>query len=92
MTVLTVNESFTADGSSQPSNLPVSGAYVFFAFGTFGGGILALEASPDNGVTWLTVDQLPGSGRLVRELASGELVRLTLSGSVGPDIKAGLRE
>ena len=92
MSVLTVNHSFTEDGVSKLSNVPLSIDYMFYATGVFGGGCLSLEASPDNGVTWFTVDQLTEPGRLIRYLVSGERVRLSVIGSTTPNITTGIRQ
>ena len=92
MSVLTVDHSFTADGVSKLSNVPLSIDYMFYATGDFGGGCLELEASPDNGVNWFTVDALTCPGRLVRYLVSGEKIRLTLLSAINPDISAGIRQ
>lgn len=92
MSVLTVDHNFTDDGVSRTSNVPVSIEYMFFATGTFGGGCLSLEASPDEGVNWFTVDQLTSPGRLIRYLVSGEKVRLILTDSNNPNINTGIRQ
>jgi len=92
MSVLTIDHTFSADGSSKLSNVPLSIEYMFFATGDFGGGNIALEASPDNGVTWFTVDKLNGPGRLIRYLVSGEKVKLTLCDAISPDCSAGIRQ
>lgn len=92
MSVLSVDQDFTADDVSKKYNIPVSEKYMFYATGTFGGGCLSLEASPDDGVNWFTVDQLTSPGRLIRYLVNGEKVRLTLSKSTNPDITAGIRQ
>ena len=92
MSVLTVDHSFIADGESLISNVPLSIDYMFFATGTFGGGCLSLEASPDNGVTWFTVDQLTAPGRLIRYLVSGEKVRLKLEESTAASVSVGIRQ
>ena len=92
MSVLTVDHSFLVDESSKVSNVPLSIEYMFFATGDFGGGTLSLESSPDNGVTWFTVDTLNGAGRLIRYLVSGEKVKLTLCDAVSPNCAAGLRQ
>ena len=94
MSVLTVNHTFTADGESSVKghNVPLSIEYMFFAVGEFGGGCLSLEASPDDGVNWFTVDQLTAPGRLIRYLVSGERVRLILSGATTPNVQAGIRQ
>ena len=92
MSVLTVNHTFATNESSRLSNVPLSIEYMFFATGDFGGGTMALEASPDNGVTWFTVDKLGGPGRLIRYLVSGEKVKLTLCNAVNPNCSAGIRQ
>ena len=92
MSVLSVDHNFTEDGISKDWNVPVSEKYMFYATGTFGGGCLSLEASPDNGDNWFTVDQLTEPGRLIRYLVSGEKVRLSVDGSASPDITAGIRQ
>lgn len=90
--VLTVDHNFTVDENSKPYNVPVSGEYMFFATGTFGGGVLSLEATPEGTTEPFTVDQLNGAGRLIRYLVSGEKVRLCLDGATNPDINAGIRQ
>lgn len=92
MSVLTVDHTFTADGESKISNVPISIEYMFFAVGDFGGGCLSLEASPDSGVNWFTVDQLTGPGRLIRYLVSGEKVRVSLVDATSPTVTAGIRQ
>lgn len=92
MGVLVVDNNFVADGESASKNIPVSGEYMFFATGIFGGGTLSLEASPDNGANWFTVDQLSEAGRLIRYLVSGERIRLCLDGATAPNINSGIRQ
>jgi len=92
VSVLTVDHLFVADGVNIISNVPLSIEYMFFATGTFGGGTLSLEASPDNGASWFTVDQLTAPGRLIRYLVSGEKVRLKLEESVAANINVGIRQ
>ncbi len=92
MSVLSVDHTFNLDEQSKTWNVPVSTEYMFYAVGPFGGGTLSLEASPDDGANWFTVDKLNGAGRLIRYLVSGEKVRLCLSGSVSPTIVAGIRQ
>ena len=92
MGVLNVDHSFSADGVSKSYNVPVSESYMFYAVGGFGGGCLSLEASPDGGSNWFTVEQLTAPGRLIRYLVSGEKVRLSLSSATAPNITTGLRQ
>ena len=92
MSVLSIEFNLTSDGQTKLSNVPVSTKYMFFATGTFGGGCLSLEASPDNGVTWFTVEQLTKPGRLIRYLVSGEKIRLKLVGATTPNIDTGIRQ
>ena len=92
MGVLSIDKNYTVDGSTEAWNVPVSNNYMFYGVGTFGGGCLSLEASPDNGVTWFTVDQLTKPGRLIRYLVNGEKVRLKLLNSTTPNVTAGIRQ
>lgn len=92
MSVLSLDFSITSNTSTKVCNVPVSTKYMFFAVGSFDGGCLSLEASPDNGVNWFTVDQLLSAGRLIRYLVDGEKVRISLTGSTAPNISAGIRQ
>jgi hypothetical protein len=91
MGVVKLDHVFTGDDSSQIQNIPVSDKYLFYAFGTFDGGCVSLEASPD-GLNWFTVDQLTETGRLIRYLVTGEHVRLKLEGATAPSVTAGIRQ
>lgn len=92
MSVLNIDFNLTSNVSTKPSNVPVSEKYMFFATGNFDGGCLSLEASPDNGVNWFTVEQLTKPGRLIRYLVSGEKIRLSLLGATAPNINTGVRQ
>ena len=92
MSVLNLDFNLLADGSTKVCNTPLSSSYMFFAVGDFGGGTICLEASPDNGANWFTVDQLTKPGRLIRYLVSGEFIRITLAASTSPNINTGLRQ
>ena len=89
-----INKTFalTANGSTDKHNVPVSSEYMFYGVGGFGGGTLQLEASPDNGINWFTVETLTKPGRLIRYLVGGEKIRITLSGATGATITTGLRQ
>ena len=80
-----------ANGSSGSQNVPLQGDYLFFASGTWGGGTLTLQASPDGGTTWYTVATLSANGRSKVFLGTGEIVRVTLSGATTPTLDSGLR-
>lgn len=63
----------------------------FIAYGTFGGGTVKLQASPDGGTTW--VDLLDENGSALStnaaavlefHLAGGVQVRANLAGGTGP--------
>jgi hypothetical protein len=97
MGVLSVDATFTVDAAIIPWNVPVSGQYMFYGIGEFGGGCLSLESLPngkgeEDESNWLTIDQLTSPGRLIRYLVSGEKVRLILNDSTNSDIKAGIRQ
>jgi hypothetical protein len=69
------------------------GRGVFAAYGTFGGGTVKLQWSPDDGTTWLDVDNgtsyvtftANGSGGF--ELPNC-LIRASLSGATSPSVSA----
>ena len=93
MGVLSIDKNYTVDGSTEAWNVPVSGNYMFYGVGGFGGGCLSLESLPNGlGVDWFTIDQLTKPGRLIRYLVSGEKVRLKLTASTTPDLNAGIRQ
>lgn len=92
MSVLNIDFNLVTDGETKSYNVPVSEDYMFYAVGAFGGGVLSLEASPDNGVNWFTVDQLSEAGRLIRYLVSGEKIRICLEGATSPNITTGVRQ
>ena len=92
MSVLTVDHTFGADGFSKTSNVPLSIDYMFYATGSFGGGTLSLEASPDDGANWFTVETLTTAGRIIRYLVAGEKIRLALTGSTAANITTGIRQ
>ena len=62
----------------------------FLAWGTFGGGTVKLQQSPDGGTTWLDFDSLTAAGRKVVTLTHSSKVRASLSGATGPNITAKL--
>ena len=92
MGVLTFDHTITSDGSTKSWNVPVSGNYMFYVVGDFGGGLLSMECSPDNDSNWFTVEQVGNPARLIRYLVSGETVRLTLTGATSPNLTSGVRQ
>jgi hypothetical protein len=69
----------------------------FVAYGTFGGGTAALQWSPDDGTTWINVDQ--GGSTYVTLTANSEggfelpqcQVRVNLTGATSPTINSGVQ-
>jgi hypothetical protein len=93
MSVLNINHTFTSSASSSISNVPLSLDYMFFVSGNFGGGKVALEASPDDGVSWFTVVVVSEPARLVRRLVNGEKIKITLyDNTSAPGCTAGIRQ
>lgn len=92
MSVLTIEETFTDNGTTKTSNVPLSIDYMFYAVGTFNGAKVSLEASPDNGVNWFTVEEFSAAGRLIRYLVSGERIRIIVTGANNPNITTGIRQ
>jgi hypothetical protein len=86
----------TADG--QSASIPwLGGRGVFTAWGTFGGGTIKLQQSPDDGTTWIDLDR--SGDTFCTFTANGEggfelqpcLLRVSLSGSTAPNIKSGVQ-
>lgn len=72
------------------------GRGVFAAWGTFGGGTLTLQWSPDLGVTWMNVDRsgdtfvtLTAAGQGGFELGPCRL-QVVLTGATAPNIVSGV--
>ncbi len=92
MSVLSVDHIFDDNGESKTCNVPLSTDYMFFVTGSLGGGTISLEASPDGGVTWFTVDKLSEPGRIIRYLVDGERVKMVLCNSTTPACSSGVRQ
>lgn len=80
----------TANGASAPVSW-YGGPGSVAAWGTFGGGTVALQMSPDNGTTWINVDRsgdsfvtftAPGNGGFQLGLC---LLRFNLAGATSPN-------
>jgi hypothetical protein len=79
-----------ADGSSTARNWHGGYGTVVVA-GTFGGGTVTLNASPDGGTTWVQVGydaRFTADGMANFQLPGGMQLRLTLSGATNPDLDA----
>lgn len=73
------------------------GRGVFTAWGTFGGGTLTLQQSPDDGATWINVDRtgdtyvtFTANGEGGFELGECQL-RVSLTGATTPSIQSGVQ-
>ena len=72
------------------------GRGVFIAYGTFGSGTMKLQASHDDGTTWIDVDR--SGDTFVTFTVNGQggfelgkcLLRVSVSGSTSPAIKSGV--
>ena len=80
-----------ADGTSEEFALPVdfSGGFSYhsvYIFGTFGGGQVTLQASPD-GTNWVNIPDSPSSAANIVNLhIRMQKIRAVLSGSTGASI------
>lgn len=89
----------TADANSASMRcIFPSGRGQFSAWGTFGGGTVTLQFSPDGGTAWVNVKDKDGndiaytSARAINiETPHGELLRCVLSGSTSASINAKLQ-
>jgi hypothetical protein len=79
-----------ADGQSD--SVAWSGGFgTVIVAGTWGGGTAKLQASPDNGTTWVDVGTdvtFTANGMGNFQLPPGVLLRLDLSGATNPDLDA----
>lgn len=79
-----------ADGSTEVIKSPIYGRFNVHAYGAFGGGSLAVEASID-GVNFVPVGSpLTANGTLSVTLSESEHLRLTLSGATAPTLNSGI--
>ena len=87
----------SAAGATGSSATWGGGYGVFYCTGTFGSGTVKLQASYDNGTTWLDVDKSPDTYVTFTANGHGEftlppcLVRANVSGATGASLNAGIR-
>jgi len=83
----------SADGNSTALNWP-GGVGQMVVSGTFGGGTVKLQMSPDDGTTWVDVggDSSVTAAAVVNFDLNGCDIRLNLSGSTGADLDGWLTE
>lgn len=91
MEINQVQVNLTANGATTPVRWS-GGIGSVAAWGTFGGGTVALQMSPDNGTTWMNVDRTsdtyvtytaPGNGDFQIGLC---LLRFNLTGATTPSV------
>lgn len=85
MAGLTFTQSLAANGSTAGYAVPVGGYVSLYGFGTFGGGTLALQSSPD-GTNWFNLATITANGRMQAYLNTGERVRGNLTGATAPSV------
>ena len=78
----------TSNASTASFSYPARSRGTFWATGTFGGGTIVLEASRNNGTTWLPVANttLTVNGYSNFQLNGPYRLRVTLSGATSPNI------
>lgn len=64
-----------------------AGEHIIMGGGTFGGGTLAAEFSPDGGTTWVVVASMTAQGSVAFKVPPGR-IRAALSGATTPDLNA----
>jgi hypothetical protein len=89
----------SADGNSSEVSIAssVETTFFFVLSGTFGGGSVKPQVSPDGGTTWVDCKEVYQAGAISATaagmypfLARGTALRLNLSGSTSPDLDAWL--
>lgn len=84
----------TANGSTAPIVYnPQTDRSTIAVWGTFDGGTMKLQASPDNGVTWIDVDRSGSTNATFTANGLGNyqinipcLLRATLTGATAPSL------
>ncbi len=91
---MAINQVFTAlaaNGNSGAfSNTTASRTMLIIGQGTFGGGTLSIEISPDDGVTFVKLDSpsLTADGIIEVSIPDETQVRLALAGATAPTLNA----
>lgn len=84
---------------ADPTPIEADGAIKTFAvWGSFGGGVVTLEGSPDGGATFIVMKKSDGSNstftsdsiEILDVMKNGMIIRATLSGSTGANVNAKL--
>lgn len=76
---------FAADGTSASFQW-IGGTGTWWVFGTFGGGTVLVQTSPDLGATWDTDYTLTSGSKGNFGLGNGVYFRFVLSGATAPAI------
>lgn len=87
--VFSATQTLTADGTTQAYWYRTGPYGSCGAFGTFGGGTLTLQASFDDGTTWINVGsncEFTDNGAANFEIHRRVFLRYSLSGSTAPNL------
>lgn len=95
MAYLVADQTISADGNGAAVILTHRCAFQIDAYGTWGGGTLTLQYSPDNGSTWITIPgiSLTANGN-TGSLGGvfGDQIRTVMTGSTSPSLTIKFRE
>lgn len=84
------NQASNADSSTftPKREIPADGITVeIHVWGTFGGGNVTLQQSPDGGTTWHNVSSaISTAGRSTHVICSGAPLRVSIAGAAGPSL------
>jgi len=94
MTIL-AEQTIAADGNGAAVVLTNRCPFQVDVFGTWGGGTVTLQYSPDNGTTWITIQNVSlsangNSGPLGG--VQGDKIRTVTAGSTAPSLTVYIRE
>lgn len=83
-----IETTLTANGSTSTVSWPSLSRGTFFVTGTFGGGTCVLQASRDQGTTWVNVPNasLTANGYANFQINAPVILRVTLSGATSPSL------
>lgn len=86
-----IQANFTGDGNSAAASV-LRGNYAFSAYGTFGGGTIKLQFSPDGGTTYVDVPLATknAAGMILDLNLPAGLYRFNVAGSTTPNLNGQL--
>jgi hypothetical protein len=73
-----------ANGNGQTFDIPINGLVTVYVSGTFGGGNVQIQVSPDHGVTWMNLGAALSSTTSVTSTIVATAIRAIVAGATAP--------